>query len=111
MVSDSTGRGNLHQPSSFRHREVYARVSCPPTARRRVPHVIGSLTNRLVRVAVGVDVRGAPETPAEPAPSAPRRRFPYLLAGALGAAWLVPLATDARATDRALPLLLRAGRA
>jgi len=53
-----------------------------------------------------VDVRGAPETPAEPAPSAPRRRFPYLLAGALVAAWLVPLATDALAIDWVLPLLL-----
>ena len=53
-----------------------------------------------------MDVRGAPETPAEPAPSAPRRRFPYLLAGALVAAWLVPLATDALAIDWVLPLLL-----
>src|SRR2546429_3753638 len=104
MVSDSTGLGTLHQTSSLRPREVYARVSGPPTAQCRVPHVIGALTNRLVRVAVGVDIRGAQETPAEPAPT--HRRFPYLLVCALVAAWLVPLVTDALAIDWVLPLLL-----
>lgn len=70
----------------------------------------------LVRVAVDVEVRDARDTP-EPGPVHPRRPV-LLVAGALVAAWLVPVLTDLLGVDVVLPVLiwlavaslLRAGR-